>query len=128
MKKHIHSEIEFNTYLNNAEDYYEDGAFEFAEKAVDISRTLGISLDDAEFLIETHNVFIPRYKDRDIAIMVLEMDLTFVQAKKLYEAGFHMEDMAVQPVDPFDLENPADLVDLQPEFDNGYDDIEEQPF
>lgn len=100
MKTHIHTEAEYNEYLAFAENGYEEfdttHSYEFAKRAVKISRELGISIESAEFLIEEHGVYIPN-KDRDIAIMVIEMGLTLPQATKLYESGFHIDNSHVRP-------------------------------
>lgn len=94
MEKHYHTEQEFAEYIESAENDYEvfNGPVNprFAKQAVEISRLLGVSLDNAEWLIETFGVYIPN-KDRDLAVMVVEMGITFEQASTLYEAGFHFD-------------------------------------
>lgn len=94
MKTHIHTEAEYNEYIALAESGYEEfdttHNYEFAKRAVKISKELQISIESAEFLIEEHGVYIPN-KDRDIAVMVIEMDLTLPQATKLYESGFQID-------------------------------------
>lgn len=133
MKKHIHTEAEFNSYLTAAANHYEDfncvPHYEYAEQAVAISRTLHISIDNAEFLMDTYNVYIPKHKDRDLAIMVLEMGITFEQAKTLYEVGFHLDDMPQPEIDPFSLPNPDEVIGegIAVE-DNGFSDIKEEPY
>lgn len=95
MNTYTHTEKEYNDYLDLAESGYEEyditHSFDFAKRAVEISKLLSISIESAEFLIEEYGVVIS-HRDRDIAIMVLDMGLTIAQATKLYENGFHIDD------------------------------------
>lgn len=94
MQHYEHAETDYNQYLTSVEtNFMETSASphpRFAERVIEVSRLLKVHLSDAEWLVETHGVHVPQ-KDRDIAIMVLEMELSVDQAKALYEAGYRFE-------------------------------------